>query len=181
MKGRRGFTLIELTIALVVAGVAVLVGSQVFTALGDASRLTASARVSFDREMNARRWLAAAIASMEVRVDSGMAFDGDRRRLRFSTWLVTADGWFERTRLELGAADGQLVAGLDDGTLVLANGVASVDFAYLADLGADSPWLEHWRSQVSAPRAIRVLVSRSVGERGRAIADTLIFRVGGRG
>jgi prepilin-type N-terminal cleavage/methylation domain-containing protein len=176
---RRGFTLIELMVALVVAGAVVLVAERTFAGTVDTGRAVADSRHALDREMNARRLLAAAFASIEVG-QHGAEFDGRPGTVRFVSWLQGADGWFERGTVTLGLDRGRFVLRAQGARPIpLAEGVATLEFDYLIEPGADSRWVREWVSPVSAPLAMRV---RLVGAPGSPlVADTAIYLVKARG
>lgn len=189
---RRGFTLIEVLVALTVSGIVVLLAHAVFTAVTDAGRQVHAARLALDREANARRWLHAAFSSLDVGSDSAASpFEGRPDRIAFGAWLETAGGWFERRRLELRLNDGELVARLGSGEwgvvpdgsqLMLTDSVSEVEFDYLLEPGENTKWVREWISPVSAPLAVRVRVSRGRGKgEGERVVDTLLLIVGPRG
>src|SRR5438105_2612900 len=105
-----GFTLVELMVALAIAGLVVLTAHRLFAAAGDAGR----------------------------------TFPGER--------------------------------------IALADSIASLDFDYLLEPGAESRWVRVWVSPVSAPLAVRMRVERpGKGEGGRVVTDTLLFLIKERG
>ena len=178
-----GFTLIEVVVALAIAGLVVLLASRVFGAAADASHALVRARAGLDREANARRWLAAAFRSLDVGQDSAGPFAGQEDRVEFSSWLETVDGSFARSRLALRADEGRFVVVATPGdTVALADSVESVAFDYLLEPGADTKWVRAWISPVSAPLGVRIRVQRSGGGRPEAgSVDTLLFLIGPRG
>src|SRR5690348_938710 len=92
--GRRGFTLIELLVAFTVSGIVVLLAHAVFTAVTDAGREVRDARLALDRDANARRWMQAALLSLDVGSDSAAGpFEGRPDRMAFEAWLETPGGW----------------------------------------------------------------------------------------
>lgn len=175
---RAGFTLIELVVALLIAGLVVLLAHQVFTVVTEGARAIETNRAALDRDANARRWLESAWLSLEVGGEAG-GFEGHRAHAEFAAWMPTPGGWFERGRIQLAMADHQLVAHTGERTLVLADAVEDVAFDYLLVPGADSRWVNDWVSPVSAPLAVRLRVAKAT--KGRARTDTLLFLIGPRG
>jgi len=178
-----GFTLVELLVALSIAGIVVLMAHGLFAAAGDAGRALREARAALDREANSRRWLAATFLSLDVGTSGDAAFVGQPDRVALSAWQLTAEGWFERRRVVLGREDDRVVAALAPGTpLVLADSVTSLDFDYLLEPGAEARWVRQWISPVSAPIALRMRVARTgcgMGDAG--CVDTLLFLIKERG
>ncbi len=171
-----GFTLVELLVALTLSGLVVLLAHRLFAAATGAARTVREARAALDREANARRWLQAAVLSLDVGQQAGDGFEGRPGRLRFSTWLETADGWFAQRRVALALDGGSFVAVLDQAdTIALATEVDGVAFDYLLEPGADTKWVREWISPVSAPLAIRLRVGRGIS------IDTLLVLVKERG
>jgi len=173
---RRGFTLIEVSVALLVGALVVAVAHAVFAGVADRGRALAAARRALDQEMNARRWLEATFLSLDVGTDSAGGFAGHADRVEFAAWERSADGWFERRRIALGRYDEQLVAIVMGGDPVaLRDSVKGVAFDYLLEPGADARWVPEWLSPVSAPLAVRLRLTAA----GRV--DTLLFLIRARG
>jgi prepilin-type N-terminal cleavage/methylation domain-containing protein len=174
--GRRiGFTLLELLVALTVAGVVVLLAHRVFAASGEAGRRLAAARQALDREANARRLLRATFESLDVGDGAG-SFQGRATRVEFSAWVQTAGGWLERRRLVLAHTGSQLeLRGLTWGSVALADSVTGLSLDYLLEPGAGAAWMREWVSPLSAPVAVRVRIARA------GVVDTMLLVVGPRG
>jgi len=154
---RRGFTLIEVMVAVTIAAVLTLMAHSVFRAVADTWRRFDESRRHYDRMMNANRFLTEAFLSAEVRRDIG-DFEGSTDHLAFDCWLQSPDGWFERVRLSLAVRQKRLVAsGLPWGALSLTRDIDSVRFAYRLGLGGPGQWVPNWDSPVSAPMAIRLV------------------------
>jgi prepilin-type N-terminal cleavage/methylation domain-containing protein len=156
---RQGFTLVEVLIALAIGGLVVLLAHSLFGAVAERGSSVLETRAALDREMNARRWLAATFLSLDVGSDTSLGFDGRADRASFSAWLPTADGWFTRRAVTLARLDNRLVATLGPGeAIVLQDRVVDVAFDYLLEPGAEARWVREWVSPVSAPLAVRLRV-----------------------
>jgi prepilin-type N-terminal cleavage/methylation domain-containing protein len=169
----RGFTLVEMVVALALAGVVALVAHQAFSGLIDATHRTQATRDALDRDMNAVNWLTEAFGSVEIGGEAG-GFAGRPHAAQFATWLRTTDGSLKRARVSVSPRGDTLVLeGLH--RIPLMTPLTSVNFDYLLEPGASAIWVRDWISPVSAPIAVRMRIARA----GRT--DTLLFVVGGRG
>lgn len=176
---RRGFTLIEVLVALVVTAAIALLAHGLFAAAADGGHRLALARRRLDREGNARAFIREAFLALDVGADSAGPFEGEPHRVRFTTWLPVAAGWNERRTMVLDARDGQWAAALGGGEIdriVLADSVTGVGLDYLLELGAGEHWVGDWHSAVSAPLAVRIRVTRMGGG-----TDTSLYLVKPRG
>ena len=64
--GQRGFTLVEILVALTIGAIIVLFAHELFGAVADRGRTLTVARAALDRSANARRWLDATFLSLDV-------------------------------------------------------------------------------------------------------------------
>jgi prepilin-type N-terminal cleavage/methylation domain-containing protein len=178
-SARRGFTLMEVIAALTLLAVVIALAHRVVSVTTKGARALRETRVDLDREANGRRWLNLAFRSLEAGGTAG-DFDGRPDRLGFTAWMPTAQGWPERTRLNLGVVDGRLEARPVGATpVILREGVASLALDYLLEPGANTRWVRTWISPVSAPVVVRFRVE--IVESGNVSIDTLVLLVGERG
>jgi prepilin-type N-terminal cleavage/methylation domain-containing protein len=171
---RRGFTLVEVMVAMTIAAIVIVAAHQVFTSVADGSKAVAIARESLDRSSNARRWLKAMFLSLEP------PFDGRANRMSCTSWQETPGGWFAPKSLTLALEKDRLMAGAADQSIELREGATDVAFDYLLEPGADTKWVREWVSPVSAPLAVRLRVA-GCGRRDAGCVDTLLFLVKERG
>ena len=171
-----GFTLVELLVALTIAGSVAILAHRMFTGVADAAVRLDAMREALDREMNAQRVLIELAGNLEIGTAETAGFQGEPDAVSFTSWALGVEGWLSRRRVTLAARDSALiVSGLTDDPLALMRSVRRVGFDYLLEPGADEHWVRQWISPVSAPVAIRVRVERV--ER----VDTLLLIVGPRG
>jgi len=184
-----GFTLIEVVVALGIAGLAVLMAHRAFTVASDLAGRTSARREAHDRAMNARRFLAQAFGSLDLGGSPPAGFSGSGTDVVFAAWLWGADARMAQRSVVIsveGAPDSvkQLVAivGVDSGsppdTLVLVPRADGLALDYLGGYGAAAPWFSEWQSPMSAPTAVRLRIARADTTHG---VDTLLFAVGPRG
>ena len=181
-KGARpGFTLLEVTIALALGGVALLGAHALLTALGDeAQRLQQDAAVS-DRDENGERLLRALVGRLEVGTGQAAQFSGEPSAARFTTWCDVPSGWLERCDVVLaiesaeglGPDEHALVAYYPDGgrTVLIRRDVQADGLRYLNTAANGGEWFRTWGRGITAPIAIGILLPH----------DTLIVRIGERG
>ena len=172
---RGGFTLLEILVALAIAGTAVLLAHQVFAAAVHGVESLRSARRDLDTASNSRRWLASAIGSIEVGRHGDVPFDGRPHEATFSTYLLSERGWLERDVVTLEVAAGGLMARTTRKAIMLAPEASSLDIDYLLEPGLGSKWVSRWVSPVSAPLVIRLRLALG-GQ-----VDTMLFLTGPRG
>jgi prepilin-type N-terminal cleavage/methylation domain-containing protein len=174
MRHRRGFTLIEVMVAVAITTLVVLAAHRIFTGVADSARAVATSRESLDRQANARRWLKATFLSLEP------PFEGHTDRVSFTSWQLAAGGWFEPRPTELSRDGSRFIGKSGSLSLALADGASDVAFDYLLDPGANSKWVREWISPVSAPLAVRLRIT-GCGKRDAGCVDTLLFLIKERG
>ncbi len=177
VDARRGFTLVEVLLALALGGLVVLMAQRVFAGVSDGAHRLSQAQEALDRQANARRLLVGLVGSLDIGTSQSAGFDGRPNQVTFSTWVVSPEGWPVRRRVSLRLASGALVAeGLDAAAIVLADSVAALDVDYLLDYGAEATWVRNWQSPVSAPLVLRMRIARA-----ESVVDTLLLVAGPRG
>ena len=186
MNRNRGFTLIEVMVALTIGAIVVLLGHRLFVGVTEGARRMIVARTALDRDANARRWLVEAFGSLEVGNSAG--FNGHANRVQFAAWQRSPEGWLLRKPIDLAVRDRRLVAQLGSSqSLVLADSVSRIELDYLLEVGPEAgdpsampseraSFVREWISPVSAPLAVRLRFTRMTGT-----ADTLLLMIGPRG
>lgn len=176
MADSRGFTLIEVLVALTLASFVAVLGNRVFSGILDGSASVTEARSALDSQMNARRRLTGLIGSLEVGPTEADAFRGEPKSVSFTAWDRDANGWIIRRRLTLQRVGSQLmVYGLDANAVTLAEDVRTITIDYLLEPGAEARWVKRWSSAATVPLAMRLGLTRVTG------ADTLLLVIGARG
>ncbi len=101
MSTRRGFTLIEVTIALVVGGMALSAAVALFTGLGERADQIRAAGARVDRDANAERLLRSLWTNLRPSDDSSPIVSGDSTVVEFSAWCESVEGWLRPCRARL--------------------------------------------------------------------------------
>jgi len=176
MASRRGFTLLEVLVALTISGVVLLTVHQLVVAMtGHLDDVRRSSR-THSAEMNGRRWLRSALASIVPPTDS-FPFAGTKASLAFSARTRRAGGWYEQEQILVDLQGRDLVAQRSfSGRLVLASRVESMTIDYWLNGESDRPWLQGWLSYATTPHFVRIRLERS----DRSTIDTLVFMIRGR-
>jgi prepilin-type N-terminal cleavage/methylation domain-containing protein len=189
----RGFTLIEVLVALTLGALVILLAHRTFTGVTEGVVRLTQERLKLDREVNARRWVTAALGSLDISNASG-GFAGRPEAVEFGTWLLTPRAWYARRRVTIAKHNARLVASIAGDSVVLADEVSELQVDYLLDLpgetrGDSTPgalservqFVRQWVSPVSAPVAIRFRIGRVPQKGGAVRVDTLLIIVGPRG
>jgi prepilin-type N-terminal cleavage/methylation domain-containing protein len=173
---RAGFTLLEVVIALALAGMLLLGARSLLSVTGDgAERVTAEA-AAVDRNANAARLLRDLALRAEVRFQDGPRFRGDGRGARWESWCEVPVGWLERCEVTLAllSVKGRrvLTLALPDGTIVpVREGFAEGHILYLRSAADGGAWSASWDSNIAPPLALGLVLD----------GDTVIVRIGERG
>jgi prepilin-type N-terminal cleavage/methylation domain-containing protein len=174
---RRGFTLIELMVAIMLSGIVLLGARALWESLaGSVDRLRTQATAE-RRDMNGERLLRSLVGRLEVGTDQSHEFAGDESHAQFTTWCDMPAGWQERCdaviAIEPDSSAGlRLVARLSTGDVVaLERGFSTGTLRYLNDPIGGGVWFRIWGHGITAPLAIGVITD----------GDTTIVRIGERG
>jgi prepilin-type N-terminal cleavage/methylation domain-containing protein len=179
---RRGFTLLEVLVALAIGGVAVLGARMLLEAVSDHGVRVAAAARQADVESNMDLMLRSTLARVSTDRDSAARFDGTPTEARFPTMCDVPAGWQERCDgrlvVESSGPAGQVSVALELSTgekLELRRELASASFAYLATAADGGRWVASWREAITPPPAIALIFRRD-----DARTDTTIVRIGSR-
>lgn len=176
-RARKGFTLVEIIVAMTV-GAIVLVGvRQAAVAVADLSDATLARARAVERAANGERSLRQLVGAMQPDSNSTGGLVGDATHAEFDAWCEALDGWQERGRVALSiesdsAAPGMRLVARASGsraeTLIDSN--ASLAFCYLLDAGEGGRWRTDWDGRLALPLALGVVTG----------GDTLLVPVGVR-
>lgn len=174
MRGRPGFTLVEVVVALALAALVVLLAERLFGATSDTIAALEGTSEQLTREGNGRRLLGSLLGSLDISPPDGL-FRGGQDRLECSVWSPQPSGWPRRMRVTFLASEGAFQVAFPQQTIALLHDVRAVELDYLLHAGANEAWVRAWESPASAPLGIRLRLSRA--DR----VDTLLVYVGPRG
>lgn len=185
VRPRRGFTLLEVIVAIAVGSLVVLGARTMLEIVADGGHATHEAAIAADRTANAEAELRRLLRELEVGTEQAIRFSGAPDETRFSTWCTVAGGWVERCRatlaIEASTEGSALVATLSTADrsaaerLELRPGLERAELLYLSDATLGGRWFRVWGEGITAPLAVGLVVDSA--ER----SDTTILRIGERG
>jgi prepilin-type N-terminal cleavage/methylation domain-containing protein len=176
IRWHRGFTLVEIMVAIAIGGMVMLGARALLEALADEEHRMAGETAVQDARANGERTLRALVGRLEVGTSEGGPFTGVPAATSCTSWCDVPSGWQERCEVaiafEIEGDAPVLVARLAGGRrLVLERGFHSGTLRYLNSAGAGGQWFQKWGTGITAPLALGVILD----------SDTLIVRIGERG
>jgi prepilin-type N-terminal cleavage/methylation domain-containing protein len=173
MRGRNGFTLVEVTLALTIGAMVLAVLGEMVGGAITAGRSLERERADLDTAAVAVAWLRMAFRNAEAGQPGDVQFDGTQEYVRYSTRIPGPNGWHSLDVVRIQLEESAIVMQSERlGTLRLLSRVHALHFDYLERLGAHSPWLPAYQSPASPALAVRMRIERSES------TDTLLFRTG---
>jgi prepilin-type N-terminal cleavage/methylation domain-containing protein len=166
----RGFTLIEVTVALIVGGMALSAAAALLHGLGQRAEAITVAGARVDRDANAERLVRATWGNLRPGSDGTPTVSGDSSEVRFQSWCQTVEEWLQPCRVRLGITytESSWQLRLERGSEVTALWSGQSGFArirYLRDAARGGSWVAAW-SDLVAPPAIALILG----------SDTLVLR-----
>ena len=173
-RGKAGFTLVELVVALAVTGLVLAAAQAALAAIGDAWARTGPSQPSVFAAAGARRalahWLrggvfwfegASALGSREevgltIVVADGGPLDPGPHRVRL--WVASGPGSVRRGLVaELTPVPADRRAGAD--TVPLAPDATGFSLRYCVSVDGRDAWVNEWRTEMGLPRAIELRIA----------------------
>jgi prepilin-type N-terminal cleavage/methylation domain len=178
----RGFTLVEVIVAITVGAMVILAARLLVEQLGDSAQATIRAATRIDAEANAEHVMRGLATRSRPGTTDATPFEGDATHARFSSWCDVPGGWQERCLATLtvpaptqsDSAGALLLTPGSGDAMPIRSGVKTGMLAYLTSASDGGQWVAAWNTASLAPLAIVAVLD--LGER----RDTLIFRIGAR-
>lgn len=180
-RAKAGFTLLEITVALVIGGTVVLAATGLFLGLAGREEAIRESSARIDRESNAEQLLRTLFNNVEVSTDSATSIIGDSAGVTFRAWCRTGSSELNRCGVRLSIERHgpvallalQLTPVLRDSAgpgvpIELRRGSTGA-FRYLVDPGTGGQWTTSW-SRRQPPMAMSVIID----------LDTLLLPVSGK-
>ena len=180
MTGRarqRGFTLIEVMVALVIGGMAVASAAALLHGLGNRAQAIGLAATRADGDANGERLLRALVTNIDLTSDTTKSFAGTASSATFPAWCDTPAGWLTPcvVRLAFERREGASVLGVelrsaDSSSIEVRRAFQRGRFRYLVEIDRRRSWVDRWSKPVP-PTAVAVIID----------GDTLLLPVWGGG
>ena len=163
----RGFTLIEVTVALIIGGMALSAAAALLHGLGQRAEAIYDAGARVDRDANAERIVRATWANLRPSSDGTPTVSGDSSEVRFQSWCQTVEEWLQPCRVRLGVAHtpSSWQFRLERGSEVTAlwsGDAGSARIRYLRDPARGGSWVAAWSDLVAPPAIALVFGSDTV-------------------
>lgn len=174
---RRGFTLLEVVVALAIAGLILMSARAMMEVVAATASITDRAARANDAAANAERRLRLLVARSWAGERAEWAFRGNSDSLAFASWCDVPGGWLERCQVSLviirHGGDAAVLAMTEAGTapVIIRELTRPIGLRYLVPSDTGASWVTAWESITTPPPAIGVMSK----------ADTTILRVGERG
>lgn len=171
---RRGFTLIEVLVALAIGGV-VLTGCRLLLeGLADHASAIVRTAADLDASANAERAVRQIVENLALAPEPQPTFVGSASEAVFASWCPSAYGALEpcTVRLSVQAASAGVTVGMatPGGQKLVLRRVAGAELRYLANASSGGIWYTRWNDAISPPLAVGVF----------STTDTLVMRIGER-
>jgi prepilin-type N-terminal cleavage/methylation domain-containing protein len=171
MTPRRGFTLIEMLVAIVVAVGIIGTARALVNTIGDAGIRLASAARGRDEAVGGELMARSIIRQARRGPGDAQSFFGTRRGFVVQSWCPVAGGWSEPCEATFAVDDSTaslvMRPGRSSAIVVAARGRGSLTVRYLVSVAGGGRWMDRWFDD-QLPLAVGILVD----------ADTLIVPVG---
>lgn len=171
---RRGFTLLEVMVALAV-GAFVLTGAwTLVVSVSDAADQVTRESEAADREANDIELIRGLVRRTEVDIRSTLVFRGGPDSASFASWCDVPQGWSERCLVTLMPVrtSGMTTLHLrtSSGLYLTMQGRPAVGGLVFLDQSVEPrEWRKHWDSATARPSAVGLVRER----------DTLLLAIGG--
>jgi prepilin-type N-terminal cleavage/methylation domain-containing protein len=167
VRSRRGVTLLELIIALAIAGLAMLGCVMLLDQLNDSQVRIGRDRIADATAGNGDRLLRRLLIDAHTTADTVERFRGDEHNASYLTLCDVPSGWPETCRVNLS------LDSLQDSTVIVADIARNANsderlevrrvpgaatFRYLDLSARDSSWVRKWATSIALPSAIAFVV-----------------------
>ncbi len=158
----RGFTVIEVTIALLVSAFVVLIAREIVQALGDTSVRVRSEASSSTARAHARDVLRHSL--MMARVGDSTEFVGSDSLVSFETYCAGSEGFLEpcSARLAIRHRDSAIVTLVigSNAPLEVGSGRPGTSLLFLESAVGGGAWSHTWQRQRLLPVAVGIALGR---------------------
>lgn len=174
---RRGFTLLEVLVALLLSSIVAMLAHHAWAATLDATRALAYHQRNREQRAALHGWLEEILGSLDAGVPGTAPFRGTASSLAATAAVMTPEGWPERFAIGLSLEGRTLWCTTLRGRLALGQ-ADWWKLEYLVGDGQDARWLPEWESEVNLPTALRIQLRYAGGDQQ---VDTILVVPGRRG
>lgn len=176
MTLRRGFTLLELILAIALSGVVIGLAARMSGAASQLPSSLAMSRQKFDRRVNAGRALTSLLRGADFELTAAKApFLGKLGSVSFSARRLMPSGDFTSLPVQVLLSRDTLLARVGHRDLALMTCVEDVAFTYLLPTFQASTWVATYGPSMTAPRAVQI--RWTTREACGADSDSLLVRI----
>jgi prepilin-type N-terminal cleavage/methylation domain-containing protein len=170
----RGFTLMEVIVALTIAALLVVGARGLLEAIGGQAQAVLRFATAADRRLNARTELRRLVADLEPMRDSLPSMEGDGDSTAFRSRCVSEHGWTEpcdvMLRVEAGTQGRRVTLTAQDRRAVIGDSLSAAAIRYLTSAIAGGRWIESWQGTIGIPVGLGIIMN----------GDTLFMPIGDR-
>jgi len=171
---RRGFTLLEVIVAIAVMSIVMFGARAILDQVGASGTQIAAAATDADRAANAE-WIVRGLIDRTVAADSATPFTGTPVSMSFTSWCDVPDGWREPCGIQVAIVPDStataLIVRTSTGHIIrLREHATNARLRYIQDVTNGGHWLARWLDPTNTPVAVGFVSDQ----------DTLTFRIGGR-
>ncbi len=173
---RRGYTLLELVVALVLTGGTLLAASAMLSATARLTEAVQQEVARSDARRGSERLMRRLVGQATWPTEREPAPGGDGASLQLVSWCDTPEGWHRRCLVRFERSDSGEPTGLqlivdDRKPQLLFPADTILAFIYLRSAAHGGSWDARWSDPATIPVAIGVVFA----------SDTLVLRTGERG
>ncbi|MEM7417907.1 MAG: prepilin-type N-terminal cleavage/methylation domain-containing protein [Gemmatimonadota bacterium] len=167
-RPRRGFSLIEVMVALTISGLAISIVAGLLAATVDAVDVTVRSADEHGEDALLRAWLNGVLRSASVDVDPARSFYGDATSMRVHARSLSPRGWPEDGVVDVDVEGGRLFVSIGSHRMPVLDSLDHAVFDYRIRSNQGDDWLVRWESYTELPLAVRLRYTRD------GVHDTLV-------
>lgn len=170
MRNSKGFTLVEIMIAIAISTIVMLTVREILEQLANSADDTTDLAITADRRENTERAVRLLFSRAEPS-DSARPFTGNAEAVKFTSWCDVPSGWLEQCNVTANVDSlGLKVQTSQSDTFTVSGGKNKRELRYLITAANGGQWTNRWNEGLSTPLAVGIVSS----------SDTTVLRIGER-